>query len=430
MSPSMYCGLVDDFAIKYGIGNPIKTLDGLNSHLVGTVLFGDEMVINDGHLLLNPAVRASVLDESRSPLRCLVNNGFVKILTRRQHRLDKLAEFMDSEGIETASALLADPEYERSLLPALQQWSADLKSSDADCWLDWPQVQVNDIYKVLAATTLAELPRRHPQLAMQFARFVRESGGGIDSRRSFEAAAEDATWLSAVARRRLMLAANEAHSYMWGCLLSSGADPSAVQSRELSLLQSMDASDGTLAPRRGTPIPFFVPNEAIASRAVGGNWHALGQFADLNSRVSRAKLEFKTALAHYSTGDGVDRSQMREAANAYGIVLAEEFGRGKGKKVVFAIGALALGGAVAVAAAAPPVAIGIGTAVALGLIPMAADTKRFKTKLVARVAMPKARRFVDETDASRCDTWFRVDPAQAAEIVKLAKPFTPKIPGR
>jgi hypothetical protein len=56
-----YTGLVDDFAQKYGDAC-IQTLDDLNNHLIAAVLTGHPLLINDGHIIMHPAIREAVLN--------------------------------------------------------------------------------------------------------------------------------------------------------------------------------------------------------------------------------------------------------------------------------------------------------------------------------------------------------------------------------
>ncbi len=428
MPDAMYCGIVDDFAIDHGIGSPIKTLKQLNSHLVSTVLFGDELVINDGHVVLNPAVQSAILNDKKSPFRRLVTNGFVQILTRYEHSIEKLADFMHREGIPSATTLLGDPWYEEKFEPELQRWSSDLVKRKSRCWRDWPPIQTNYVYKQLAARALDALPRSQPDLAVEVARFERQFGETIDSRRSWEAAVTAASWLSPTAKRSLMLAAHESYNYMWGSLLSSETDSLRIQAPAARLLQSMDASVGELPSRRREPIKFFVPRDALVSRAVGGSWERLDDFTDYNSDVYLAKIEFRASLDRYYTGRGVNRKQMREVADAYGKALIKVFG--PGENVSMAVGVVLAVGGVVTTVLAPPAAIAIGAAAAGGGLGLAASTKFLKLRLLSRVSMPRPSRWIEERDVSSSDTWFKVDPGEARGLLAGAPRFAPKTSSR
>jgi len=122
-----YCGLLDDFAIRHRDGHPIETVDQLNEHLIFTMVAGDPLVINDGHLLLNPAVCEAIMRPEDSPFRRLVECRFVRILSRNGGAIERLAEEMANQNITSAEQLLEDHRYREEYRPALAEWSEELE---------------------------------------------------------------------------------------------------------------------------------------------------------------------------------------------------------------------------------------------------------------------------------------------------------------
>src|ERR1700722_15511935 len=121
-----YTGLVDDFATKYGDAS-IQTLKDFNNHLIGAVLTGHPLLINDGHLVMHPAIREAVLNPKSSPLQELTKAGYVKILTRNGGDLETLADQMADQGITSAQQFGGQDYYKKQYQPALRPWMGHLR---------------------------------------------------------------------------------------------------------------------------------------------------------------------------------------------------------------------------------------------------------------------------------------------------------------
>src|SRR5688500_14780641 len=101
-----YYGLLDDFALRHNYNGVARSsVDELNGDLIMAVLFGDPLLINDGYILNHSAAQEAITYPNRSPLRNLVENGYVKILTRNDGNLADTAHAMAANKIDSAKNL-------------------------------------------------------------------------------------------------------------------------------------------------------------------------------------------------------------------------------------------------------------------------------------------------------------------------------------
>ena len=84
-----YVGLFDDKVNDYPWQKPI-TLDYFNEVLIKQSLLGKPMAINDGYLLNYEAGRTALVDDTKSPLRELINSGFIVMLSRNEGKLHEM----------------------------------------------------------------------------------------------------------------------------------------------------------------------------------------------------------------------------------------------------------------------------------------------------------------------------------------------------
>jgi len=425
MSPLMYCGLLDDFAVNHGIGHPIKSVSGLNSHLIHSVLFGDPLAVNDGHVLMNEAVQTAVLNPKKSPFRRLVENGYVQILSRNARSLGTLADFMAEQKVVSAQRLLDDPYYANSLKPALTSWSAELsKLIPCNPFLDWPSIQTNYVYRDVATKALDSLKEAEPRHLADFTRFEHALGDQIKSRTGWEEtvkALRRENGLAPAPARLLIHTANEAYNYMWGCLLTTTSSAARIQTSPPRLLGWMDQPVGDLATHPRNQIELFVPDGAFADRAVADRWSRLDAFSNSQHDVSRAKADFISTLTCYYTTGEISHVQMKEAAKAYSKALSQHFGHSGAVAtgVGLVIGALGIAGGIAFAGA-PAIAIAVGTWV----VGPAVATKWVRKKLLWRVAAPNPHGWIEE-QRSATASWFELNKNAAHQAVKDAPVFVP-----
>ena len=387
-----YCGLLDDFAIRHHDGHPIKTLDQLNEHLIFTMIAGDPLVINDGHLLLNPAIREAIMRPEDSPFRQLVECRFVRILSRNGGAIERLAEEMANRNITSAQQLVGDRRYREEYQPALAEWSAVLNSGFLDSFRAWPKHDTGYVYGKMGSTIIDALLDRSAKLRPEIEVFVETLGDAVRARTAWEDTARslrERDLLSPIVSQQLMAGANEAYQYAWGCALADAQNPTSVQTRVPRFLSELDLSEPAPTADVRSPVTVFVPNLTPALKGVAGQWDELALAASPASEANRAKREYLTALSKYFAGDeSVTHEQMKDLARGYSQTLASTFGRKKTKKarigvdVTFA--ALSVAGSIALTGPVG-VAIGVGlTAAGLG-----ASHASPAQKLIARLGQTK-----------------------------------------
>jgi len=418
-----YCGLLDDFAIRHHDGHPIETLDQLNEHLVFTMIAGDPLVINDGYLLQNPAVREAIMRPKDSPFRRLVECRFVQILSRNGGAIERLAEEMANQNITSAEQLLEDHRYWEEYQPALAEWSEELNSGFFDWFRAWPKHRTDHVYGKMGSTIIDALLDRGAELRPEIEVFVETLGDAVRSRTAWEDTARSLRGqdlLSPVVSEQLMAGANEAYQYAWGCALADPQNPTSVQTRVPRFLSELDLTEAEPTADARRPVTVFVPNLKPALKGVAGQWDELARAASPASEANRTKREYLTALSKYFAGDeSVTHEQMKDLAREYSQTLARTFGHKKTKKVQtgadVTFAALSIAGSIALAGPVG-VAIGVGiTASGFGAshVPPA-------QKLIARLGQTQPRKWIREVpadEAARMTSAFALKPGAAQDVL-------------
>jgi hypothetical protein len=337
-----YCGLLDDFALRHG-DVTIRSLHQLNEHLIAAALFGERLLINDGYILIHPALREAVLTVDGSPLRHLVENGFVKLLTRNEGNLEGLADEMAQRGITSAQQLIAQSWYVQTYKPALEEWSPRLRSAAFDGFMNWPNVRIDDIFKSVAGTAYSSLFAVESKHQRELGRFRDNLDRTAARRTEWE---QEATKLLKTARisptvyRKLMLTASEAYHYSWGCALGSSVCPVRVLTRFPKYLHDFDSSLGQLAGTTRPSVKVFVPNLSFAHQAIQNRWQLLAEMVLPGHEVNQLKRNFLTCLEEYYLAEGCEQ-KVQAAAMAYTSALSRHFGNPRVVPVVFDLGFLA-----------------------------------------------------------------------------------------
>jgi hypothetical protein len=422
-----YCGVLDDFAARVHDGQPIQKLDELNDHLIRAVLAGDRLIINDGYILMNPAVQQAIIRPQDSPFRSLFQSEFIMIVSRNGGDLPGLCAHMAKAGITSAIDLLKSPLYKQELEPALAAWSAELNSSDVNWSRAWPAHKTDYLYGKLSGRVLESLIAATPK-DEQLQRFRDDLGEKVTSRTAWENIANSlhaSDQLSVENKTILMAGANEAYQYTWGCNLTDKNNPMSVQARASAFLDDLNQPVGEAGPRARPGVRVFVPNVSIAGKGIRRNWELLAQVASRRvGGAAAAKKKFRDDLEAYYTGQGITQKQMQASARAYSESLAAIFGRDKklktGVDLFFtAVGTGAtIGGAVGLLpGAAAGAAIGIGIGVAGFAVPRLPITR----DLISRLGQTKPRKWISELDPQdpqNCVSSFELDPEKVALNLK------------
>lgn len=375
-----YNGLVDDFAERHDDAC-IRTLGDFNNHLIATVLTGHPLLINDGHIIMHPAIREAVLNPKSSPLQKLVAAGYVKILTRNGGDLETLADRMADQGITTAQNLGGD--YTKQYLPALHMWMDRLREGDPRDFLrPWPEINTTPVFHKVAAaayqsirTALSAAKLREDLEALR--RFIDMYESGDQKRRTdWENAAvllQREKKISERLFRELMHAGNEAYQYAWGCALADKSSLVRVETRapkHTSLDVTVDAEAEPVSVQR-KQVELYAPNFKVAGRKIGDNWSKLAEVATTGSETYYAKVAFQRCIDDYYRGDesAVDEVVVKAAAKKYSKALAEHFVNAERGRWIYGYSTAIGGTAVLIPTmvAAPLVGLLAGLAVSVAL---------------------------------------------------------------
>jgi hypothetical protein len=381
-----YTGLVDDFAQKYGDAC-IKTRDDLNNHLITAVLTGHPLLINDGHMIMHPAIREAVLNPKSSPLLELAAAGYVKILTRNGGDLETLADQMADQGITSAQEFGTQDSYTKQYLPALRTWMDHLRKGEPRDFLrPWPEINTTPVFHKIAAAAyrsirsslIADKLREDLEVLR---RFIGMYESGEQQRRTdWENVAvflRDRGKLSARLFLELMHAGNEAYQYAWGCALADKSSLVRVETRapkHTSVDVAVDAITVPVSVQR-EQVELYTPNFKVAVRKIGENWSKLAEVARTGSDTYYAKVAFQRCIEDYYSGDesAVDESVIKAAAKKYSKALAEHFVNAKLGRRIYGY-STAFGGTAALipAMAAPPL-VGLLAGLAISVAAVSGD---------------------------------------------------------
>jgi hypothetical protein len=366
MATHTYCGLLDDFAVRQG-DVAIRSLEGLNRHLIEAALFGDRLLINDGYILSNDVLRRALMNVDDSPFSALVESGYVKILTRNDSRLEELADEMAQTGITSAKHLLASEYYKDYYRPALKNWSEHLRSPAFDAFLRWPNIRIDAIFKSVAGAAYASLHAGNTQHSVELNRFNDHFAKTAGRRTDWEDAATKLCskgHLSAGIYRDLMLTANEAYQYSWGCALGALGDEVRVLTRLPKHLRGLDPPMGQIADLRRSAVQLPVPNIGFAQAAIKSQWRRLAEMVRPGNELNRLKGEFLERLETYYKTASDTGQEVNAAAKTYSRALSMHFGGSEVVPVVFDLTFLGVSTA-AGAAVAGPVGVFIGLGIGL-----------------------------------------------------------------
>ncbi|GAA4716333.1 hypothetical protein Prum_005690 [Phytohabitans rumicis] len=378
-----YTGLVDDFAKNHDDGC-IQTLRELNEYLVSAVLVGHPLLINDGHVIMHPAIREAILKPESSPLRNLVATGYVKILTRNAGDLETLAAQMADEGITSAQRFSVQRDYAKSYLPALHVWMSQLRLGEPQSFLHpWPELNTTSIFhKITAAAyrsirdVLVAAELRDELKALRRFRDLYELGRQ-HRRTDWENVANrmrGSGRLSETLYRELMYAGNEVYQYSWGCALARKDNLVRVETRAPKFTD-LDMSIGETTGSYQDSVEVYSPNFTVAHRKIGDNWSRLAEVARPGTETYYAKVEFQRCMESYyhANGTEVDRSALDAAARKYSKALSDHFRRDERARLIYGYVTAAAGAAVGIPAAPLGPWLGTGIGLAVGVATVVAD---------------------------------------------------------
>lgn len=422
-----YCGLFDDFAARNKIGSAIDSVERLNEHLIHAVLVGDPLVINDGYVLMNPAIQEAIVKPEVSPFRALVKSRFITIVSRNGGDLAGLAMRMANDGITSAEDLLGQRRYREGIEPALKAWGDELHG--LTWYRTWPARRTDVVYGRLSEIVLDKLVDQRSS-DDEIRRFRDELGADSSSRTAWERTADR---LYADGKLRddnrsiLMTGANEAYQYAWGCNLFDEDDPISVETRAGLFLGELDKPVGECASVPRSEVKVFVPDFDIARAGISRNWEILANASQQGGAPAAEKAVFRKELERYYTDPSVTEKEIDESAARYSRALAKIFTKNKKVKKVKFGSDIVFG----VAAFGAPILFGpLGIAIGAFLVVAGATLPNTGPgrHLISRMGQTKPSKWVHKqtpTESSRSVSSFELDPLKIAQIVKDVPEFTP-----
>lgn len=335
--PLSYVGVLDDFALRYNDG-AIQNIDDLNRHLILATLFSDPLLINDGYLLSHATLQHALMNPDGSPLKDLVECGYVKILSRNNGDLGGLAGCMADAGISSAKDRLKDERYREKYQPFLSTWTEQLRSPAYNAFRHWPNLQMTEVFKAVSLDAISVLldydDSPHKEIS-EFKKRLRDTAVrrtdwediGLDLRKTGQLSEQ--TFLA------LMKAANESYQYSWGCALARDLGSVRVLTRMPQHLAKFEVSEMTVSDSPRDPIRVAIPDVAFAVKSVDGKWKQLADVVTTGRELNALKHEFLRSLrAYYESRDG-DSGDVKLHGNNYSVALSKHFGNPRGVNVVF-----------------------------------------------------------------------------------------------
>lgn len=424
-----YLGLIDDFARNHGDAS-ITSLPVLNDQLLTAALFEGALLVNDGYLLNHPVLQQALIDPECSPFSRLVESGFIKIVTRNDRQLGTLADQMADDGILSAQKLLDQRDYKGALKPALERWTERLEVGDPQSsFRSWPRAHVSQLFAILALQALdraIELTSKGvTEKEVKEFRKAFKAAGPAANRTEWERLADrrrDQDLLTEPVHHSLMLIANEAYQYAWGCALSEGGEKTSVLTRAPHYLD-LDRSVGELDESRiGETFSVYGPNIRVAGKRVGKNWELLAELVRRGAPATYLKAQYVEALERYYAGDGEGTEEVDRARDEYSKVLSEQFGS---RRRAFTFGVASTVATTAIGAVvAGPVAVGIGVGLGLGLLTNVSDNT-FGPKLISRASAKVSKPWITKKRERPLPviSSFQLDPPKAEALLGRVERF-------
>jgi hypothetical protein len=141
-----YAGTLDDVLLRYPWPNVKVTRRNLDLQLFYSVATGTPLLINDGYLVLNPACQ-DALGDRRSPIRVILQAGYLKILSRTPtNSLETMVLEGAKHGISSYANLVDSPSWVQ-IRESLARTDQDLEGKD--CFAGWPRIDLTGSYRVL-----------------------------------------------------------------------------------------------------------------------------------------------------------------------------------------------------------------------------------------------------------------------------------------
>ncbi len=421
-----YAGLLDDFSLRFDT-HGIKDVPELNRRLISAVLVGDPLLVNDGHVIMNPAVRTAVTKPRKSPFCGLVDSGFTKILTRNDAKLEQLADDMADDAISSAKKVVTTDWYRKTYQPALARFmKAARRHEFGRSFRSWPErVAISGTFANAAETAYQAMVQSGQLPKGDLHRFYDAfHAGNLQRRTEWEAAGSSLRLNESISDQlfgQLMQTASEAYQYAWGCALDEPTRPVRVQTRAPRWLE-VDQEVGRehlTGPAEKRQVAVEVPVLDIAiKQASVSHWKPLIA-ATKDDEFLHHKRNFRRAAdAYYGTGD--NRELLDEAAANYTDFLRKYFINRPRFTLTYGLCNASVGAGVGLVVGPLGAAVGAAVGLGIGAITSVADSRGFPDFLI-KISPTFGRPWLDLSVSSPPRSSFRIDPAKAAAF-RVARP--------
>jgi hypothetical protein len=427
-----YDGTMDDMVAQYPwpgipIGNSKQSLD---LQLVYSAVAGTPMLLNDGYLVFNPACYESLRDPY-SPLRILINEKYVRVLSRNpKQSLEEMVRDGAREGIGNRKELLNDSERWTATLKVLNAAEEDLRKQWA--FVGWPRVNIASSYHLMIRSLMElsseELWRDQvPYQAFRkvAARFDDEMSGDAHTPRSkWEEIVKEVAETEADIHA-LMRLANEVYHHNFGAALSARPPVDLPKNTEVAVQSRVSEAFSELYKSHTSdtaPTAMVVPEIVLPSEVDYSKGNLLIGLFDLNFPVGACRERYLKLRARYRTG-GVSTEEMAAAKDEYQVKLHEYLfaSSPRGKFATHAANALisTAAGLLAFSIAGPVPAIVIGVCAYFGsdfAVPRVMEKWRFPGDM-EHVAALKLQDLRDKVAQRRVLTSLTVNRTEAERLV-------------
>jgi hypothetical protein len=304
-----YAGALDDMVVWYPWPKISISRDSLNERLAHSVVVGAPLLLNDGYLLLNRACLES-LGFNSSPLRVLLNEGYVRVLSRTASQsFEDLVLQGAKKGIPSYARLLKDKKKLSGVLKVVGPLEASLRSKGG--FVGWPRYDLTNTYVALIRCLMS---RRHEErgvpdipervfdaVATEFLR--RMSNEPHAPRSEWERVAQN----EARSDRQihlLMQLANEVYHLNFGIGISAAAPADLPPNREIAVQTRMpDGLSNFYKTHQPRVDPDSLPRPPTLPGGVDySNGNILMAFFNTSQSVGAARQTYLAAHASFLDG--------------------------------------------------------------------------------------------------------------------------------
>jgi hypothetical protein len=319
-----YAGALDDMVVWYPWPKIKVNRQSLNERLAYSVVAGTPFLLNDGYLVLNKACLQS-LEDGNSPLRVLLNAGYVRVLSRTASpSFEELIRDGAKKKIPSYQSLLKDRRKLNAVIKTVKPIENSLQANKL--FVNWPKQDLTPTYVALIRHLLgqAHLARGVPDVPVRVfeavaTKFLHEMSIEPNAPRSVWKRVAEAEARSDRQIRLLMQLANEVYHLNFGIGLSAAAPANMPAYRELAVQTRMPVGlwdfYKTHQPKLKSTEPLPQP-PGLPGGVDYANGNLLVPFFDPRQDIGAAREKYLAAHAGFLAGT-LSNSEMCKMAKEY-----------------------------------------------------------------------------------------------------------------